>query len=101
MRSGEGQTVLLNVRRSSEEALKPYGAVERQDETAVAPASCRGRAGGAGPGTARKEVEQLAGVLAMLEGGFEAATKLRSGGTTPAELRGPVGEDDPAAEVKS
>ena len=37
----------------------------------------------------------------MLRGGFGAATEEWSGGTTPAELRVLVGEDDPAAELET
>ena len=78
--------MLLDVKRSSEEALEPFGAVERPDETAVAPTSCRGRAGGRSSGTARRGAEQPPGTLAMLGGRFGAAVEDQSSGATPAEL---------------
>ena len=93
--------MLLEVRRSSEEALEPYRAVERTVDLAVAPTSCRGRAGGRSSGTARGGAEQLVGVLAKLEGVSGAVLELWSGRTTPAEPRGLVGEDDPMAELET
>ena len=86
VRPREERAVLPDVRQSSEEALEPFGAVERRDETAVAPASCRGRAGGGGSRTARGGLEKLVGVLAKLKGVFGVATELQSDGTTLVEL---------------
>ena len=62
--------------------------------------SCGGveeRTGGGKPGTTHREAKELAGVLAKLE----ATEELQSGGTTLAELRGLVEEDDPTAELES
>ena len=65
--------MLLDIRRSSEEALEPFGAVERT----IDPASCKGRAGGRSHGNARRRLGRLAGVLAMLGGGLGATAERR------------------------
>ena len=77
-RSEEGWAVLLDIRQSSEEALKGAGALERRNETAVNSDGCRGRAGRRSHGDARKGLGRFAGVLVMLEGGFEAAAEDQS-----------------------
>ena len=75
-RSGEGQAVLMEVRRSSEEALEGAEGLERRDETVVRSGGCRGRAGGGRPRMVRRGLGKLDGVLAKLGAKLGAAEEL-------------------------
>ena len=74
-RPGEARSRLSESQRRSGRDLEPFGAVERPVDSAVAPASCKGRAGGERPGTAHKGAGRLASPLAMLRGGFGATAE--------------------------
>ena len=100
-RSAEGWVVLLDVRRSSEEALEGVEVLERRDETAVGSGDRRDRAGGGGFVEARGGLGKLPGDLVELGGRSRATAELQSNRTTPVAPRELAGEDDPTAKLKN